>query len=247
MARAKSFSRPKDTQRRQSGRKSSRQQRLMNVANASFSQIPFHHFIVTRSPNHMWAISCSMTSAMRDSSDTEAVAGSQSRSVSRNVTQPRFSMAPWAKSGTSTRSSFDAGYGRSKYVREPSERMHGHLEGEGGEVLLADRGDDADRDTAGVLRSARLQGTRHEAHEIGRHRDGVLEHHTLATGLRRRHGQLGPVRDDEEMLLDVEVTEKTAFMSGSSKQGKARLASVDSKCVVASQCSAPSGSVNRLR
>ena len=29
----------------------------MKVANASFSQMPFHHFIVTRSPNHMWAIS----------------------------------------------------------------------------------------------------------------------------------------------------------------------------------------------
>ena len=35
----------------------------MNVAKASFSQMPFHHFIVTRSPNHMWAISWAMTSA----------------------------------------------------------------------------------------------------------------------------------------------------------------------------------------
>ena len=29
----------------------------MNVAKASFSQIPSHHSMVTRSPNHMWAIS----------------------------------------------------------------------------------------------------------------------------------------------------------------------------------------------
>ncbi len=43
------------------------------------------------------------------------------------------------------------------------------------------------------------------------------------------------------------VTEKTAFMSGSSKQGKARRASVDSKCVVAIHWSTPSGSVKRLR
>ena len=35
----------------------------MNVANASFSQMPFHHFIVTRSPNHMCAISCTIVSA----------------------------------------------------------------------------------------------------------------------------------------------------------------------------------------
>ena len=40
-------------QRCQSGRKASQQAISMNVANASFSQIPFHHFIVTRSPNHM--------------------------------------------------------------------------------------------------------------------------------------------------------------------------------------------------
>ena len=32
----------------------------MNVANASFSQIPFHQRIVTRSPNHMWASSCAI-------------------------------------------------------------------------------------------------------------------------------------------------------------------------------------------
>ena len=35
----------------------------MNVANASFSQMPFHQRIVTRSPNHMCAISWAMVSA----------------------------------------------------------------------------------------------------------------------------------------------------------------------------------------
>ncbi len=37
----------------------------MKVAKASLSQMPFHHFMVTRSPNHMWAISWAMTSATR--------------------------------------------------------------------------------------------------------------------------------------------------------------------------------------
>ena len=37
----------------------------MNVAKASLSQMPFHHFMVTRSPNHMWAISWLTTSATR--------------------------------------------------------------------------------------------------------------------------------------------------------------------------------------
>ena len=35
----------------------------MNVAKASFNQMPFHHRIVTRSPNHMWASSWATTSA----------------------------------------------------------------------------------------------------------------------------------------------------------------------------------------
>ena len=35
----------------------------MKVAKASLSQMPFHHFMVTRSPNHMWASSWAITSA----------------------------------------------------------------------------------------------------------------------------------------------------------------------------------------
>ena len=71
----------------------------MKVANASLSQIPFHHRIVTRSPNHMWASSCATVSATSRRSSCAACAGSRSRSVSRYVTRPVFSMAPWAKSG----------------------------------------------------------------------------------------------------------------------------------------------------
>ena len=37
----------------QSGRYASMHFMEAKVANASLSQIPFHHFIVTRSPNHM--------------------------------------------------------------------------------------------------------------------------------------------------------------------------------------------------
>src|SRR6476661_978847 len=36
-----------------------------NVANDSLSHRSSHHFMVTRSPNHMWAISCSTVSARR--------------------------------------------------------------------------------------------------------------------------------------------------------------------------------------
>ena len=60
--------RPNVAQRSHSGRKASHATISMNVANASLSQMPFHHFIVTRSPNHMWASSWAMTSATRCSS-----------------------------------------------------------------------------------------------------------------------------------------------------------------------------------
>ena len=55
----------------------------MNVAKASLSQMPSHHSMVTRSPNHMWAISWATTLATRCISASEAVAGSISRSTSR--------------------------------------------------------------------------------------------------------------------------------------------------------------------
>ncbi len=86
----------------------------MKVAKASLSQMPSHQPIVTRSPNHMWASSCAITSATRSSSARAASALSTRRAVSRNVMQPRFSIAPAAKSGMATRSTFSPGYGMLK-------------------------------------------------------------------------------------------------------------------------------------
>ena len=109
MARAASREGAKPTQRSHDGRKASTQSISMKVANASLSQIPSHHPMVTRSPNHMCAISCATTSATRSSSARAARLGSISRAVSRKVMQPRFSMAPAAKSGMATRSTFSPG------------------------------------------------------------------------------------------------------------------------------------------
>ena len=106
---AADFEMPNSVQRSHSGRKASVHFISMNVANASFSQMPFHHFMVTRSPNHMWAISWWITSATRSTSGWVARSRSTSSAVSRKVTQPRFSIAPKAKSGTATRSSLSAG------------------------------------------------------------------------------------------------------------------------------------------
>ena len=98
-------------QRCQSGLKASVHIAAMNVANASLSHMPFHQLIVTKSPNHICASSCAITSAMTNSSGCVAASSSTSSIASRKVTQPRFSIAPNAKSGTATRSSLSLGYG----------------------------------------------------------------------------------------------------------------------------------------
>ena len=103
---------PKVAQRFHSGFQASTATSSMKVAKASLSQMPFHHVMVTRSPNHMWATSCATTSAMRSSSACEAAASSTSSAFSRKVMAPRFSMAPAAKSGMASRSSLSPGYGR---------------------------------------------------------------------------------------------------------------------------------------
>ncbi len=102
-------SRPKLVQRFHSGANASHAAISMNVANASFSQMPFHQPMVTRSPNHMWASSWATTSATSSCSIWVLVAGSTSSSTSRNVMSPRFSMAPAAKSGRATMSTLSLG------------------------------------------------------------------------------------------------------------------------------------------
>ena len=81
----------------------------MKVAKASFSQMPFHHFMVTRSPEpHVGEFVGDDVHHPLQLGLGHGV-GSTSSSTSRKVTQPRFSMAPKAKSGTATRSSLSPG------------------------------------------------------------------------------------------------------------------------------------------
>ena len=79
----------------------------LNSANDSFSHRSSHHFMVTRSPNHMCAISCRITVAR--SSYIMSVTLDLKSSRSENVTQPTFSIAPAVNSGTNTWSYFSNG------------------------------------------------------------------------------------------------------------------------------------------
>ena len=81
----------------------------MSVAKLSLSQRLFHHFIVTKLPNHWWLNSCEITVAMYCLLATVVVVGSASRAISRYVISPQFSIAPDEKSGSATWSLFGNG------------------------------------------------------------------------------------------------------------------------------------------
>src|SRR5688572_31565922 len=67
-------------------------------AKDSLSHRSFHHFMVTRSPNHMWASSCRIVTTRR--SLMASVTFDRNTYVSVKVTAPAFSMAPALNSGT---------------------------------------------------------------------------------------------------------------------------------------------------
>ena len=111
----------------------------MNVAKASLSQMPFHHFMVTRSPNHMWAISWAITSATRCSSAW--VAGRRVDQQQRLAEGDAAEVLHRAEGevGHGDEVELVARVGDAVVVGEEAQRERADLEGEGGEVALAGR------------------------------------------------------------------------------------------------------------
>ncbi len=152
----------------------------------------------------MWAISCEMTSATRSSSRRDARSGSTSSTASRKVTQPRFSIAPKAKSGMATRSSFSAGYSmpnqstknssecaaasRAKAVRSPLPGTWTMRTG-------------VPRTSTGSVATSRSDD---EGHEVGGHRDGVAEPDPPAALGERGVVDLGSVGIRRQPVGDVQ-------------------------------------------
>ena len=79
------------------------------MAKLSFSHRSFHQRIVTRSPNHMCAISWRITSPRLRR--WLSVGGSRKTNTSAKVTAPTFSIAPALNSGTKIWSYLPNGYG----------------------------------------------------------------------------------------------------------------------------------------
>ncbi len=88
------------------------------MANDSFSHRSFHHSMVTRSPNHMWASSWRMVSARP--SYAASVTFERKTYWSRMVTAPAFSIAPALNSGTKSWSYLANGYAKSNFSSNQS-------------------------------------------------------------------------------------------------------------------------------
>ena len=235
---------PKVTQRSHSGRKASVACISMKVAKASFSQMPFHHFMVTRSPNHMWASSWAMTSVTFCSSGWVAVVGVDEQQDLAEGDAAEVLHGAEGEVGDGDEVELVARVGDAVVVGEEAQAERADLEGEVGEVALAPRVHDPQRGAVDVDRLGDLERADDERHQVGRHRHGVGEADRRAC--RRR----GAVRSTSAALetaarsaSTTRVTPKTALKSGSSQHGKARRASVASNWVVAMTCSAPSVSV----
>ena len=102
----------------------------MNVAKASFSQMPFHQPMVTRSPNHMWAISWATTSATRcssawvDRSSVEQQRGLAERDAAQVLHGPEREV------GDGDQVELVAGVGDAVPVGQEAQRELADLEGE---------------------------------------------------------------------------------------------------------------------
>ena len=79
------------------------------MAKLSLSHRSSHQRIVTRSPNHMWAISCRIVSAR--ASRVPSVTLDRKMWRSAKVTRPAFSMAPALNSGQKAWSYLPKTYG----------------------------------------------------------------------------------------------------------------------------------------
>ena len=191
MARAASREGAKPTQRSHDGRKASTQSVSMKVAKASLSQMPSHHPMVTRSPNHMWASSWATTSATRSSS-ARAARGriDQQRGVAEGDAAQVLHGAG-GEVGDGHQVHLLARVGDVEVLGEEAQGEGADGQGEVGQLALARGEDDPQRHAVDVDRLGRLELADDEGHQVGRHLHGGREAHDVLVAhpaARRRWG-----------------------------------------------------------
>ena len=146
--------------------------------------------------------------------------------------QPRFSIAPAAKSGSASMSTLVGRVGDAVVVLVPAQRGAPISRAERREVALAGHVDDAQRHTVDVDRLGGLERADDEGDEVRAHLHRRLEGDDVLPS-RARAVDLGAVGHCEQSGSTTRVISNTALNSGSSKQGNARRQSVACIWVVA--------------
>mmetsp|Transcript_28630 Transcript_28630/g.71866 ORF Transcript_28630/g.71866 Transcript_28630/m.71866 type:complete len:276 (+) Transcript_28630:1776-2603(+) len=203
------------------------------LAKPSLSQRSSHHCIVTRLPNHWCESSWVITDATRCFWLVETFASSQSRSTSRYVTIPQFSMAPAAKSGTAIMSILGSGKAtpkkssRNSSARTATPRANRHFSAL--PCTLMTRTRTPVLVTACTNSNSPITSASKYVLIFGVSRNSTtcfsasVESTTrLATGV---------LATTSRCLSTVTVRAKTALRAGSSQHGKARRASMASNWV----------------
>ena len=213
----------------------------MNVANASFSQMPFHQRIVTRSPNHMWASSWATTSATFCCSACVLVAGSTQQQALAERDAAEVLHRAGGEVGQGEEVDLVARVRDAVVVLEPAQREGADVEAEAGEVALAGHVHDAQRDAVDVDRRRWPRAGRR------RRRRGTCSSiivsakrtATLPVRPASARSTSGPLDTASRSGSTTSVMPNTALKSGSSQHGNARRQSVACICVVAMTRSAP--------
>src|SRR5579885_1834884 len=172
----------------------------MKVAKASLSQMPFHHRIVTRSPNHMCAFSCDTTSATRSSSARDAVFSSASSGLAESN---RAEILHGAGSEVGNRDQVElvAGVWKAVVIGEELERKGADPAGERRQIRFA-------RHVNNPERRARIHGRRRfefaddKGKQIGGHHDRFLENDLLLAACELAFAFLAAVGNGREVFVN---------------------------------------------
>ena len=147
----------------------------MNVANASFSQMPFHQRIVTRSPNHMWASSWATTSATTSLLALRARGRVDEQQVLAERDAAEVLHRAGGEVGQGEQVDLVARVRDAVVVLEPAQAEGADVEAEPGEVALAGHVHDAQRDAVDVDRLGGLERADDEGDEVRAHHHRVGE------------------------------------------------------------------------
>ena len=169
--------------------------------------------IVTRSPNHMWAISWATTSATRSISARAAVRVDQQGRLAEDDAAEVLHGAG-GEVGHGDEVELVAGVGNREVVGEELDRVDRHVECRPGEAAPCPRVHDPQREHRARHGLGRLQVADHERHEVRRHFMVGAEANDVRDRRATRSSPHGEFDTAARSAATVIVTSNVAFMRG---------------------------------